>query len=73
MDKLYAILIKGTTLYVTGNIPGDDCRKIELFAKGFESKKTDCKSICQDFVQAVMKKFQIHLIQVPVNFVFRIK
>lgn len=75
MDFLYAISIRGTTLYVCGQLSENECTEIEAFAKQFQSSEysLDCESTCQSFIMAVQEKFMVSLTRIPVKYVFRIK
>lgn len=73
MKSLYAILVRGSMFYVEGNISPENCTRIELIANEFKSSQTDCKMLCQEFIDLVKQLLDITLIQNPVQFVFRIK
>lgn len=75
MVSLYAISIKGTTLYTCGQLSEKECVTIETFAKQFQCSKysLDCDFICQAFIAAVAEELNLSLTRMPVKCVFRIK
>lgn len=76
MESFYAVAINGTMLYVKGNLSEQECRAVETFAKQFQhtnGNPVDCELVCQAFIKAVKTSLQISLVQVPLQYVFRIK
>jgi len=76
MESLYAVSIKGTMLYVKGNLSEQECIAVDAIAKSFQItnvKPEDCEVVCQDFIKVVEMTLHISLVRVPVKYVFRIK
>lgn len=76
MESIYALSIKGTMLYVKGNLSEQECIAVEKIAKHFQSTNKDSvdyEAICQSFIDSVETSLNISLVQVPVKWVFRIK
>lgn len=76
MKSLYAVAINGTMLYVKGDLSDQDCLAIETIAKKFEytnETTIDCKILCQAFIEKVKTTLNISLVEVPLQYVFRIK
>ena len=74
MESLYAVSIKGTMLYVKGNLSEQECIAVETIAKHFQSTNKDSVDVVfQAFIKAVETSLHISLVQVPIKWVFRIK
>lgn len=76
MESIFAVSIKGTMLYVKGNLSKQECIAVETIAKHFQSTNkdpVDYEAVCQSFIDAVETSLHISLVQIPVKWVFRIK
>lgn len=76
MESLYAVVINGTMLYVQGDLTEQEYKSIETIAKQFQytnGNPLDCEAICQAFIEAVSTSLKVTLVQVPLQYVFRLR
>ncbi|MEG0261381.1 MAG: hypothetical protein RR444_01610 [Oscillospiraceae bacterium] len=75
MDSLYAISIRGTTVYAYGKLSDDECAAVHSFAQRFqvESDGLDIEFIAQLFLEDANEKLQLSLAKISVKYVFRIE
>jgi len=76
MESLYALTINGSMLYIKGNLSEQDCKNIDIIAKHFlttNNSLTSQEEICQSFIKKVHQSLNISLVEVSLNYIFRIK